>query len=72
MEFEELEVPQLPSFKVVDNMNLKTALRGLEKAMIFSALRQAQGNQSMASRILGISRTNLITKIKAYALEIGK
>lgn len=48
--------------------NLKDAIENLEKNMIQAALEQADGNKSEAAKNLGISRSNLIAKVKAYDL----
>lgn len=49
--------------------NLKDALENLERSMIAAALEDAEGNKSVAAKNLGISRSNLIAKVKAYGLE---
>ncbi|MBN8548881.1 MAG: sigma-54-dependent Fis family transcriptional regulator [Deltaproteobacteria bacterium] len=49
--------------------NLKDALENLEKNMILAALEQVDGNKSEAAKNLGISRSNLIAKVKAYGLS---
>ncbi|MCB9029690.1 MAG: sigma-54-dependent Fis family transcriptional regulator [Deltaproteobacteria bacterium] len=49
--------------------DLKDAIESLEKDMIAAALEQAAGNKSEAARELGISRSNLISKVQAYGLE---
>jgi DNA-binding NtrC family response regulator len=49
--------------------DLKNALENLEKNMIRAALENAEWNKSEAAKSLGISRSNLIAKVKAYGLE---
>lgn len=49
--------------------SLKEAIGELEARMIGSALSNCDGNRSKAARMLGIARSNLITKIKSYGLE---
>ncbi len=48
------------------------ALEIFEKSLLTHVLRHTSGNQSQASRILGISRGNLRSKIKALDLSIGR
>ncbi len=45
------------------DLNLKRRLAGLERRLIRQALEQAQGNQSEAARLLGVSRNGLRMKI---------
>lgn len=52
-----------------EHSNLKDAISALERKMIADALESAEGNKSEAARILGVSRSNLISKVKAYDLE---
>jgi two-component system NtrC family response regulator len=49
--------------------NLKESVETLEKNLILDALRESDWNKSEAARELGISRSNLINKVKAYRLE---
>ena len=49
--------------------NLKEAVENLEKNLILQSLRESEWNKSEAARDLGISRSNLINKVKAYGLE---
>ncbi|MBI3988530.1 MAG: sigma 54-interacting transcriptional regulator [candidate division NC10 bacterium] len=44
----------------------------LEKQLILQALKQANHNKSKASRLLGLSRTQLRTRMKNYGLEEGE
>lgn len=48
---------------------LKDALENLEKNMIVAALDRLGWNKSEAARELGISRSNLIAKVREYGLE---
>ncbi len=48
--------------------NLKDAIENVERNMIQSALERAKGNRSEAAKELGISRSNLIAKVKSYGL----
>jgi DNA-binding NtrC family response regulator len=45
------------------------ALAELEKELIRQALEQAHQNKSQAAKLLGISRTQLRTRLKHYGLE---
>ena len=42
----------------------------LEKRLITSAMKKADGNQSKASEILGINERNLRYKLKKYAMKM--
>ena len=46
------------------------ALADFEKNLIFQALEQAKYNKSKASKLLGLSRTQLRTRMKNYGLEV--
>lgn len=48
---------------------LKDAIENLEKNMILATLERVGWNKSEAARELGISRSNLITKVQSYNLE---
>lgn len=41
----------------------------MEKKQIIRALKQAGGNRSLAAELLGIGRTTLYNKLKAYGIE---
>lgn len=41
----------------------------MEKKQIIRALKQAEGNRSLAAELLGIGRTTLYNKLKAYGIE---
>ena len=47
------------------------SLAGLEKQLICEALEQTQHNKSRASRLLGLSRTQLRTRMKQHGLAAG-
>ncbi|MCB0355244.1 MAG: sigma-54-dependent Fis family transcriptional regulator [Bdellovibrionales bacterium] len=51
--------------------SLKVAVAELEKRMISRVLSQTGGNRSEAARLLDISRSNLLSKIKSYELDSG-
>ena len=48
------------------------AFAELEKQLILQALEQANYNKSKASKLLGLSRTQLRTRMKNYGLESGE
>jgi DNA-binding NtrC family response regulator len=50
----------------VQLLTMKEAVSSLERRMIETALEKAGGNKSEAARALGISRSNLITKVQEY------
>ncbi len=50
--------------------SLKEAQRDLEKAFIFKALTETGGNRTRAARLLEISHPSLLSKIKAYGIEL--
>lgn len=52
-----------------DKRNLVEAVEELERRLITRALKEARGNQARAAEALGISRGQLIRKIKRYNLE---
>ena len=56
-----------------DEMSLATdaslALNDMEKKQIIHALEQAKGNRTLAAVLLGIGRTTLYNKMKAYGIE---
>lgn len=47
---------------------LRTALEDLERVLIRDALKAANGNRSLAAKQLGMSRSNLISKLRQYRL----
>ncbi len=50
------------------NQLFKTVLAEVERPMLETVMRHAGGNQCKASIILGISRSNLRSKLKKYDL----
>jgi two-component system response regulator AtoC len=53
-----------------DTFSLKTASRRLERNLIEKALKFTGGNRTQTARILEISRPMLLSKIKAYNLDL--
>lgn len=54
----------------IENYSLKSARRALEKELIEMALRATDGNRTHASRLLEISHPSLLSKIKAYDIDL--
>ena len=59
-----LEFDEMP---MADDASL--ALDDMEKKQIIHALEQAKGNRKLAAALLGIGRTTLYNKLKAYGIE---
>ena len=59
-----LEFDEIP---IADDASL--ALDDMEKKQIIHALEQAKGNRKLAAALLGIGRTTLYNKLKAYGIE---
>jgi two-component system response regulator AtoC len=59
-----------PSGSGYDGYSLKEAQRELEKRIITKALIATGGNRTKASQLLEISHPSLLTKIKAYNIEL--
>lgn len=51
---------------------LNGQLEALEKKLIFDALKECDGNQTRAGRLLGISERNLRYKLKKYNIKLKK
>jgi len=54
--------------QVLGSNNLKDTIPRVEQLLIDRVMRQVKGNQSKGSRMLGISRGALITKLKEYGI----
>jgi two-component system response regulator AtoC len=54
--------------QVLASNNLKDTIPRVEQLLIDRVMRQVKGNQSKGSRMLGISRGALITKLKEYGI----
>lgn len=59
-----LEFDEIPSAH-----DTSLTLRDMEKVRILRALEQAQGNHTLAAELLGIGRTTLYNKMKAYRIK---
>ena len=46
------------------------SMASVERALIVRVLAETNGNRSQAARVLGVNRTTLYNKLKAYALEL--
>ena len=51
------------------NFNLDATLRQWEKAYVEAALNMTHGNLSQASKLLGINRTTLYSRMQTYGTE---
>lgn len=60
-----------PSFRNLP-IPFKKIMRLTEKSLVTQALERTKGNCVQAARLLGISRSTLIKKIKEYATETGE
>src|SRR5262249_5888642 len=49
-------------------VDMRTGLDAYQRQLVVDALRSAHGNQTIAAKMLGISRGALITRIEAYGL----
>lgn len=53
-----------------EGFSLKEAQRSLEKKLIVKALTETGGNRTRAARLLEISHPSLLSKLKAYGIEL--
>jgi two-component system, NtrC family, response regulator AtoC len=56
-------------YSAVAEMNVNPSLEEMEKNYIFRVLKEAGGNQSRASQLLGIDRKTLYLKLKKYGIN---
>jgi two-component system, NtrC family, response regulator AtoC len=56
--------------QIFEGYSLKHAQKVLEKEMITRALTTTQGNRTQAAKLLQISHPSLLSKIKAYQIEL--
>ena len=59
----------IPSYAAVAEMNVNPSLEEMEKTYILRVLKEAGGNQSRASQLLGIDRKTLYLKLKKYGIN---
>jgi two-component system response regulator AtoC len=55
---------------VFEGLSLKDAQKIVEKKLITRALNETEGNRTRAARLLEISHPSLLTKIKAYGIDL--
>jgi two-component system response regulator AtoC len=55
---------------VFEGLSLKDAQKVVEKNLITRALNETEGNRTRAARLLEISHPSLLTKIKAYGIDL--
>ena len=55
---------------VFEGFSLKDAQKVVEKKLITRALNETEGNRTRAARLLEISHPSLLTKIKAYGIDL--
>jgi len=55
---------------VFEGLSLKDAQKIVEKNLITRALNETEGNRTRAARLLEISHPSLLTKIKAYGIDL--
>jgi two-component system response regulator AtoC len=55
---------------VFEGLSLKDAQKTVEKSLITRALHETAGNRTRAARLLEISHPSLLTKIKAYGIDL--
>lgn len=54
------------------HFNLKSTCANIERELILEVLDYTKNNQTLSARLLGISRTKLIYKMKEYASHLKK
>ncbi len=54
-----------------EGLNLKQVIKALEIRLILEALQLADQNKALASRLLGISRTCLVEKMRKYEMPLN-
>jgi DNA-binding NtrC family response regulator len=59
----------IPSYAAVAEMKVNPSLEEMEKTYILQVLKEAGGNQSRASQLLGIDRKTLYLKLKKYGIN---
>jgi len=59
-------------FKEKKGLLYKSVLDEVEKCLIDHILQRTEGNQLKAARILGINRNTMRSKIKKFAIDVGK
>jgi len=60
------------SFCLKQKIPLRKLLFYIEKTLLFKALRESNGNQREAARLLGMKHTTLHEKVKKYGIQFEK
>jgi DNA-binding NtrC family response regulator len=60
--------PELAGVTAPDDTHLKSNIKEHERQLILDALLQADGNQTRAAKLLGVSRRTLISRIEEHGL----
>jgi two-component system response regulator AtoC len=55
---------------IYDGLSLKRAQQIVEKDLITRALHETDGNRTRAARLLEISHPSLLSKMKAYEIDL--
>lgn len=61
-----------PFYRIDIAQNYGTMISDVEKAAIINALERADGNQVAASKMLGLHRNTLRSKIKKLNIDVGR
>lgn len=61
---------QRPVEQIFEGYSIKNAQRIMEKEMITKALKATEGNRTQAARLLEISHPSLLSKMKAYGIDL--
>jgi two-component system response regulator AtoC len=64
------KVQTTPMEQIFEGYSLKHAQKVLEKEMIMRALTSTEGNRTQAAKLLQISHPSLLSKIKAYQIDL--
>ncbi len=59
-----------PGEQILDGYSIKSAQKLMEREMIVKALKATQGNRTQAARLLEISHPSLLSKMKAYSIDM--
>ena len=63
------ERPQMPEDRLADPMIASSTLPEWEKRMVMDVLQKTKGNKSKAAKLLGLTRSQLYTRLKRFGLE---
>ena len=59
-----------PIDQLFEGYSIKEAQKQMENAMIVKALKATEGNRTHAARLLEISHPSLLSKMKAYNIDL--